>query len=59
MVSYLVTGAREGKVVRLRRAAVGDAFGAVAKLRQLGYAVKVSRPGASTLAAAVERAVTA
>lgn len=57
-MSYLILGSREGKLVRLRRAAVAEAFQAAARLRQLGYAVRVSRPGTTTLEAEVERAVT-
>lgn len=56
--SYLVVGAREGRVVRLRRTTVVEAFQTAAKLRELGYAVRVRRPGATTLGAEVERAVT-
>jgi len=57
--SWSITGSRGGEVVRLRRAAVAEAFQVATKLRQLGYAVKVSRPGSTTLDAEVERAVTA
>lgn len=57
--SWLIVGAREGKVVRLPRTTVGEAFRVVSKLRQLGYTVKVLRPGSTTLEAEVERAVTA
>lgn len=58
-VSYLILGARDGKVVRLRRSSVPEAFQTAAKLRLLGYTVKVQRPGTTTLEAEVERAVTA
>ena len=57
--SWLIVGAREDKVVRLRRSSVPDAFQVAAKLRQLGYTVKVQRPGTTTLETEVERAVTA
>jgi len=56
---YLILGAREGRVVRLSRATVAEAFQAALRLRQLGYAVKVRRPGTTTLGAEVERTVTA
>ena len=57
-MNYLILGAREGKVVRLHRRSVPDAFQAAAKLRLLGYTVKVNRT-TTTLGAEVERAVTA
>jgi hypothetical protein len=56
-VSYVVLGARDGKVVRLDRGSVVGAFLAAAKLRELGYSVRVRRPGATTLEAEVVRAV--
>lgn len=59
MANYLILATRTGKVVRLRRNSVPEAFQVASKLRQLGYAVKVRRPGETTLAAEVERAVTA
>jgi hypothetical protein len=59
MSSYLILGAREGKIVRLHRSSVPDAFQAAAKLRQLGYTVKVRRPGSTTLDTAIRQAVTA
>ena len=58
-MNYLILGAREGKVVRLRRSSVTDAFQAAAKLRLLGFTVKVRRPGSTTLDAEIRQAVTA
>lgn len=57
-MSYLITAVRDGKLVQLNRTSVDGAFGAVTRLRQLGYAVRVRRPGSTTLEAEVERAVT-
>lgn len=57
-MTYLVIGVRAGKVVHLPRDTVAEAFQSASKLRQLGYAVRVRRPGATTLEAAVVRAVT-
>lgn len=57
-MSYLITAVRDGKRVSLGRNSVEAAFGAVTRLRQLGYEVRVRRPGSTTLEAEVERAVT-
>lgn len=59
VMSYLILAARDGKVVRLRRSSVPEAFQAASKLRLLGYTVKVRHPGTTTLEAEVVRAVTA
>lgn len=57
-MSYLITAVRNGKRVQLDRNSVETAFGAVTRLRQLGYDVRVRRPGSTTLEAEVVRAVT-
>ena len=45
MSRWVIVGKRDGRVVQIERRSVDAAFTCAARMRELGYAVKVSRRG--------------